>query len=110
MDTSETCGHDVHRCKSRDAIGENYGMTGRNIARYIRLNQTIGQIKDMVDSGGMTLVVAVELSYLIKEEQEMVCVAVFEQGIKKLLHGLLYLPMVDDGKKTFYCIGYFFEV
>ena len=31
----ETCGHDVHKSqKSRDGLGEEYGMTGRNIARY----------------------------------------------------------------------------
>lgn len=32
-----TCGHDVHKSKSRDGIGEEYGMTGRNIARYMRV-------------------------------------------------------------------------
>ncbi len=75
-------GHDVHLSKNRDAIGEDYGMTGRNIARYMRLNQTIGQIKEMVDTGTMTLVVAVELSYLTEEEQKMVCAVVVECGIK----------------------------
>lgn len=30
----ETCGHDVHKSqKSHDGLGEEYGMTGRNIAR-----------------------------------------------------------------------------
>lgn len=59
MDVSETCGHDVHKSKSRDAIGEDYGMTGRNIARYMRLNQIIDQIKEMVDDGAMAMVTAV---------------------------------------------------
>ena len=59
MDVSETCGHDVHKAKSRDAIGEDYGMTGRNIARYMRLNQIIDQIKEMVDDGAMAMVTAV---------------------------------------------------
>lgn len=63
MDAPETCGHDVHKSKSRDAIGEDYGMTGRNIARYMRLNQTIDQTKEMVDDGAMAMVTAVELSY-----------------------------------------------
>ena len=59
MDVSETCGHDVHKSKSRDAIGEDYGMTGRNIARYMRLNQIIDQIKEMVDDGAVAMVTAV---------------------------------------------------
>ena len=46
VDMPETCGHDVHKSKSRDSIGEDYGMTGRNITRYMRLNQTTDQIKE----------------------------------------------------------------
>lgn len=61
VDSPETCGHDVHKSKSRDVIGGDYGMTGRNIARYMRLNQTTDQIKEMVDDGAMAMVAAVEL-------------------------------------------------
>lgn len=71
-DTAETCGHDVHRLKSRDAIGEEYGMTGRNIARYIRVNQLEQSLKARLDNGTLPLVAAVELSYLSGEEQETV--------------------------------------
>ena len=73
VDMPETCGHDVHKSKSRDSIGGDYGMTGRNIARYMRLNQTTDQIKEMVDDGAMAMVTAVELSYLSEEEQKQVC-------------------------------------
>lgn len=82
MDASETCGHDVHKSKSRDFIGEDYGMTGRNIARYMRLNQTTDQIKEMVDEGTMAMVTAVELSYLSEDEQRQVCKTLDEQGGK----------------------------
>ncbi|MBE5950708.1 MAG: ParB/RepB/Spo0J family partition protein [Lachnospiraceae bacterium] len=82
VDAPETCGHDVHRSKSRDSIGEDYGMTGRNIARYMRLNQTTEQIKEMVDAGTMAMVTAVELSYLSEEEQKQVCTVLDEHGGK----------------------------
>ncbi|MDD6575856.1 MAG: ParB N-terminal domain-containing protein [Fusicatenibacter saccharivorans] len=82
MDAPETCGHNVHKSKSRDAVGEDYGMTGRNIARYMRLNQTTDQIKKMVDEGTMTIVTAVELSYLSEEEQKQVCTVLDENGGK----------------------------
>lgn len=81
-DAPETCGHDVHKSKSRDSIGEDYGMTGRNIARYMRLNQTTDQIKEMVDEGTMAMVTAVELSYLSEEEQKQVCTVLDEHGGK----------------------------
>ena len=81
IEADDTSGHDVHRCKSRDSIGEEYGMTGRNIARYTRLYQTIEPIKEMVDNGTMTMGVAVELSYLSEEEQNLVVDAV-DDGMK----------------------------
>lgn len=65
-------GHHVHRqAKSRELIGQEYGMTGRNIARYIRCNQLIPAFKDMLDDGSLTMVVGVELSFLSPEEQKL---------------------------------------
>lgn len=81
IEIDDTSGHDVHRCKSRDTIGEEYGMTGRNIARYARLHQTIEPIKEMVDNGTMTMGTAVELSYLSEDEQSIVSEAV-DSGMK----------------------------
>ena len=67
-----TCGHDVHKSRSRDGIGEEYGMTGRNIARYMRVDKLIRPFKDRLDAGDLTLTAAVELSYLSEEEQKTV--------------------------------------
>lgn len=67
-----TCGHDVHKSRSRDGIGEEYGMTGRNIARYMRVDKLIRPFKDMLDAGELTLTAAVELSYLPENEQTIV--------------------------------------
>lgn len=64
-----TCGHDVHKSRSRDGIGEEYGMTGRSIARYMRVDKLIPEFKEKLDDGAMTLTAAVELSYLSEEEQ-----------------------------------------
>lgn len=82
VNAPETCGRDVHKSKSRDSIGADYGMTGRNIARYMRLNQTTDQIKVMMDEGTMAMVTAVELSYLSEEEQKQVCMVLDEHGGK----------------------------
>lgn len=82
-DAKETCGHDVHRLKSRDAIGKEYGMTGRNIARYMRVNQLSQKLKDKLDEGSLSLVAAVDLSYLSDEEQNVVS-ELAEQGRIKL--------------------------
>ena len=69
----ETCGHDVHKSqKSRDGLGEEYGMTGRNIARYMRLDRLILEFKDAVDKGTLAMVAAVDLSYLNVKMQKLI--------------------------------------
>lgn len=69
----KTCGHDVHKLqKSRDGLGEEYGMTGRNIARYMRLDRLILEFKDAVDKGTLAMVAAVNLSYLNVKMQKMI--------------------------------------
>ena len=66
-------GHHVHQqAKSRELIGQEYGMTGRNIARYVRCNQLIPAFKEMLDDGSLTMVAGVEVSFLSPEEQKLV--------------------------------------
>ncbi|MCM1343741.1 MAG: ParB/RepB/Spo0J family partition protein [Lachnospiraceae bacterium] len=82
-----TCGHDVHKSRSRDDIGEEYGMTGRNIARYMRADRLIRPFKDRLDAGELTLTAAVELSYLPEDEQTIVAekgAAVNEKAVKAI--------------------------
>ena len=82
-----TCGHDVHKSRSRDGIGEEYGMTGRNIARYMRVDKLIQPFKDMLDAGELTLTAGVELSYLSEDEQATVAeraAAINEKAAKSI--------------------------
>ena len=62
-----TCGHDVH--KSRDIVAEGK-YSGRQVQRYVRLNELIEPIMKMVDENKIAISPAVELSYLTKKEQE----------------------------------------
>ncbi len=64
-----TCGHGVH--KSRDDIGEDYGMSGRSAARLMRVNHLVPELKEKVDSGELSFVAGVGLSYLSEEEQRL---------------------------------------
>lgn len=77
-------GHHVHQqAKSRELIGQEYGMTGRNIARYVRCNHLIPAFKEMLDDGSLTMVVGVEVSFLSPEEQALVY-GVMEKNCIKL--------------------------
>ena len=77
-----TCGHDVHKSRSRDELGNEYGMTGRNIARYMRVDKLISEFKEELDNGALSLVAAVDLSYLSEKEQEAVAAAASEDKVK----------------------------
>lgn len=91
----ESCGHDVHRLKNRDRLGQEYGMTGRNIARYMRLNQLVPALKEKVDDGNLAMVAAVDLSYLSEKEQMVVAVQEEEGKIKLTPKNVEMLKQID---------------
>ena len=62
-------------------------MTGRNIARYMRVDKLIRPFKDMLDAGELTLTAGVELSYLSEDEQATVAegaAAINEKAAKSI--------------------------
>lgn len=79
---SETCGHNGHKFKSRDALAEEYGYSSRNVARYLRINSLIRPFKNLVDDNRIALLAAVDVSYLSEEEQGTVYQVIDEMGVK----------------------------
>lgn len=78
-----TCGHNVHKLdeklrihdvdkKTREEIGKNNGMSGRQVQRYIRLTELIPELLDLVDNKRISFVNGVELSFLSKSIQQIV--------------------------------------
>ena len=55
--------------KSRELLAENSPDSNTQIQRYIRLNELIPEILEMVDEGKIAFRPAVELSYLTEDEQ-----------------------------------------
>ena len=56
---------------TRDRIAEESGDSSKQVHRYVRLTNLITPILDMVDEKRMAMGPAVELSYLNRDEQEM---------------------------------------
>ena len=79
---SDKGGHDVHLSKNRDSLGDEYGLSGRHVARLMRVNQTIPEIKQLLDKGEMQLTAAVQLSYLPEQGQKLALNASERFGIK----------------------------
>lgn len=62
---------DLRGKTSRQILGEQVGESQDQIRRYIRLTELISDILNMVDDGKIAMRPAVELSYLPKEEQDV---------------------------------------
>ena len=60
----------VGNFESADLVGETSGESGRQVQRYIRLNNLIPELMEMVDENKLKFNPAVEISYLTPEEQE----------------------------------------
>lgn len=65
-------GHDVHLSKNRDGLGEEYGLSGRSVARLLRVNELVPELKEQLDNGDLNLVAAVQLSYVAEDIQKTV--------------------------------------
>lgn len=78
---TEKGGHDVHLSKNRDNLGDEYGLSGRHVARLMRINQCLPEIKEMLDPGKMQLTAAVQLSYLPEQGQRMALEVSEKSGI-----------------------------
>ena len=65
----ETCGTEFHKIKNRDALGEDYDLSGRQVAKYVRINGMRDSLKLMLDGNLLTLNSAVTLSHLNREDQ-----------------------------------------
>lgn len=67
-----TSGPVVQKLETRDAIGSEYSMSGRNVARLIRIDTLIDRLKALIDNGSLAVRSGVELSYISRETQNVI--------------------------------------
>lgn len=63
--------HKLGKQKSRDILANQSGDSREQVRRFIRLTELIPSVLQMVDDGKIAFRPAVELSYLSKEQQEV---------------------------------------
>ena len=71
-ENDSTSGPLVQKYETRDAIGNEYSMSGRNVARLIRIDKLIDALKILVDTNAMAIRSGVELSFLSEKAQHIV--------------------------------------
>lgn len=74
--TSDQVGQKSERKTSRDLIAENSPDSSSQIQRYLRLNELNQDLLKMVNEGKTALTPAAELSFLSKEEQDLLLLTI----------------------------------
>jgi ParB family chromosome partitioning protein len=77
-----TCGPMDHKLKSREKIGIEYGLSSATIARLLKLDTLVYELKKRVDTDEISLRCAVDFSYLTETEQRMVETVLSENEYK----------------------------
>lgn len=102
--TDLTCspvGNKLKGVKSSDVMAEAVGESKNQIFRYIRLTELIPQILEMVDEGRIAFRPAVEISYLLKNEQEVLLEAMsFTDATPSLAQAIKMKEFSKSGKLT----------
>lgn len=68
----ETCSQIGNKLKTIEVIGNKYGVSKNTIARLLRINTLIDELKFRIDDEEFAVNAGVELSYLSKSEQEII--------------------------------------
>jgi ParB family chromosome partitioning protein len=80
-------------------MAKEYGISARNISRYLRLNDLNPNLKKLVDKGQIAMRAGVDLSYMSEDNQEMVDAIVSENTFKVDMKKAATLKAYDKSKK-----------
>ena len=69
---------------SRSVLAEQFGVSGAQVSRYIRLTELLPELLDLVDKKRLQFTVAVEISYIDSEVQKWIYEYIRENGQIKL--------------------------
>ena len=83
-----TCGTEFHKKsaderKTREVIGNESGMTGRQVTKYIRLTELVPELLSITDEKKITLAMAVDISYFDEQVQKWVYEYLKDNGFLK---------------------------
>ena len=99
--TSDRVGQKSERKSSRDLIAENSPDSSSQIQRYLRLNELNPELLQMVDDGKIALTPAAELSFLSKEEQDLLLLTIeSEQATPSLSQAQRMKKLSRQGELT----------
>ncbi|NSW91156.1 MAG: hypothetical protein HPY74_10900 [Firmicutes bacterium] len=75
---------DKRNAKARDLIGQQQGLAGVQVFKYIRLTELIPQLLEMLDAGSFSIRAGVDLSYLKRGSQELLFEYIKKNSVQRL--------------------------
>lgn len=99
IDEKKATGAPMEHGKTRDLIGKEYGDSGAQVQRYLRLNYLSEPLQKKVDNGTISMRAGVELSYLTKEEQDTLRTAVLKEQIAPTIKQAKKIRALSEQKR-----------
>ncbi|MEA1975648.1 MAG: ParB/RepB/Spo0J family partition protein [Bacillota bacterium] len=70
------------KLNSRDNVSKEYGISARNISRYLRISKLSNEFKELVDGGQIAFYAGVDLSYIGEEGLDIIHAIITEDHYK----------------------------
>lgn len=99
MESGEGIQEEEITTDSRGRLAKEYGLSGRSMARLLRINHLTEEWKRAVDNEAVALLVGVELSYIPQKIQKHIFNDCQELGIKLSLKNAKILKVLQDQNK-----------
>ncbi len=93
-----TSGQSDQKLWSREGLASEYGLSSSSVARLLRVNNLIPELKIMLDKGEIQLMAAVQLSFLPEKGQQLALKASQDSGVslnRKIAEKLRKTPMIE---------------
>lgn len=82
---SSTCGTKFHKSsvdnKSREHLGQQMGISGRQVQKYLKLTELIPELLDLIDQKRLSILLGVEISSFSKDVQKWIYEYCTENGM-----------------------------
>lgn len=82
LNVDVTFGPMDQKLQTRDKVAEEYNLSSRSVARYLRIDKLSEELKALVDEGKIAMRAGVDLSYLSPDNQEMIEAIISENTFK----------------------------
>lgn len=76
----ETCGHNDHKLKSREKAAESYNLSGKTVARYVRIAELNPDMLNQLADNRFGFIAAYELSFISKKEEQLMLYKILSEN------------------------------